>query len=147
MNTTRELLAAVKQRHGLTTDYQLAKFLGFSVQRISNNQAGAAMNDDAAIKVADALALERGRVLAIVAAERAKSDQAKREWLKLAAAVAAVAVVTLFAPDQLAALLPASDVTEGAWLTLYIMSSLALALLAARALVRFFPTDSRPAPR
>lgn len=145
MKTTRELLDAVKLRHRLTSDYQLAKFLAISRQRVSKYMAGeVTLGDDAAIRVADVLQLDRGRVLAIVAAERAQSDQAKKEWLKLAAAVAGVAVVMLFAPDQLA-LLPVSDGADIA--ALYIMSSVAAAILAALALVRFFPTDSAPAPR
>jgi transcriptional regulator with XRE-family HTH domain len=85
MNTTRELLAAVKRRHHLTSDYQLGKFLGISAQRISKYMSGnVTLGDEAAMTVADALGIERGRVLAIVASERARSDQAKREWLKLA---------------------------------------------------------------
>ena len=118
MNTTRQLLAAVKQRHGLTTDYQLAKFLGVSRQRISNNQAGATMNDEAALKVADALGMERGRVLAIVAAERTQSDQAKQEWLKLAGSIAAVVVVAALGADQGAQLVEA---VSAAAPSLYIM--------------------------
>jgi transcriptional regulator with XRE-family HTH domain len=94
MENTRELLAAVKQRHGLTSDYQLAKFLKISKQRVSHYQSGSVtLGDEAAIAVADALGIERGRVLAIVSAERAQSDQAKREWLKIAGSVAAVAIL------------------------------------------------------
>jgi transcriptional regulator with XRE-family HTH domain len=132
MKNTRELLAAVKQLHGLTSDYQLAKFLNVSKQRVSKYQSGeVTLGDDAAIIVADALQIERGRVLAIVAAERAQSDQAKKEWLKLAAVVAAVSFVALLAPDQLA-LLPASFDTISAAPSLYIMSTVAALLAALR---------------
>jgi hypothetical protein len=116
MRTTNELLNAVRARHGLTSDYQLAKFLKVTSSRLANYRKHRSRLDDAlCIQVADALHLDRGRVLAIVAAERAQSEQAKREWLKLAAAVAGVAVL-LVAPDQLAAVLDGAH-----WPTLYIM--------------------------
>jgi transcriptional regulator with XRE-family HTH domain len=137
MKDTRTLLAAVKERHGLTSDYQLAKFLHISKQRVSKYMAGdVTLGDDAALIVADALGIERGRALAIVSAERAQSEQAKKEWLKLAAAVAGVAIVMIFAPDQLALLPAASDTANGA--ALYIMSSFAaLALAVGFFLTRF----------
>jgi transcriptional regulator with XRE-family HTH domain len=137
MNNTRELLAAVKRRHHLTSDYQLAKFLNLSRQRISANlHGGTILNDDAAIQVADALGIERGRVLAIVAAERAQSDQAKKEWLKLAGSAAAVLVLALLPADQGAQLL---EYASAAAPSLYIMSnalpSVACALLALALIV------------
>ena len=129
MHTTRELLAAVKARHHLASDYQLAKFLGMSKQRISANQAGAVMSDEAALKVADALGLERAHVLAIVAAERAKSQPVKKEWEKLAAATAALFVFAMLPgalPDQ------APSAREVA---LYIMSNAPACITAATALL------------
>jgi len=133
MENTRELMTAVKQRHGLTSDYQLAKFLSLSRQRVSANlHGGTVMNDETALKVADALGIERGRVLAIVAAERAPTPTTKKEWLKLAATAALVLVAIVGADHggQLAALAVAfpAGVTEG---TLVIMLNAVPALLAA----------------
>jgi transcriptional regulator with XRE-family HTH domain len=145
MNTTRELLAAVKRRHHLTSDYQLAKFLEISAQRISKYMSGkVTLGDEAAMKVADALGIERGRALAIVAAERTQSDQAKKEWLKLAGTAAAVAVVALLGVEHGAQLVDLASVSSQA---LYIMSNAAAAALAALALVRVFLTVKSPSPQ
>jgi len=126
MRTTVELLDAVKRRHQLTSDYQLAKFLGISPSRLGNYRKGRSRPDDAmCIAVADALGIERGRVLAIVAAERAQSDQAKKEWLKLAgtAAVLVLGVAAVLGVSEL--------VTVSASQSLYIMSNAAGSVTAA----------------
>jgi len=137
MNTTREFLAAVKRRHGLTSDYQLAKFLGMSKQRISANQAGAVMTDTAALKVADALELDRVHVLACIAAERASNDEVKKTWMRAAAATAAVILAVHFALTgdtdsafQVIAFAPAAMPTS---YTLYALALLALAAILAGA--------------
>jgi len=93
MQTTRALLAAVKQRHGLATDYQLAKFLGISRQNVSNGMHGATMSDKTAALVAAALDLPCEHVMALVAAERTKDETIRRAWQRAAAATAAVLAV------------------------------------------------------
>lgn len=95
MQTTNDFLDAVKSKHGLTSDYQLAKFLNFRQQRISIYRHHGAFDDDACITVAQALSLEPSYVMACIAAERTKSEKAKAVWSKLAKRLSAVAAVVL----------------------------------------------------
>lgn len=85
MKSTVDFLDAVKARHGLASDYQLSKFFGCTRGAISNYRMGKSHLDEAAaMKVARALDLAPGYVLAAVAAERTKSEEVKRAWLKAA---------------------------------------------------------------
>jgi hypothetical protein len=85
METTNELLDQVKARHGLKSDYALAKHLGMSSERISKYRTrGGALAEDNALKVAQLLELNEGYVLACMEAERAHSEAAKRAWARLA---------------------------------------------------------------
>lgn len=96
MRTTVEFLDAVKARHQLTSDYQLARFLGVRQQTISSYRRGNSRLDEGmAIKVADALELDHAHVLATIAAERAKTDPIKKAWQRAAAATAAVVLAVL----------------------------------------------------
>lgn len=126
MQTTRQLLEVVKQRHGLPTDYQLAKFLGISRQRISNNMRGQTMSDETALLVAEALGLPGEHVMAIVATERAKSEAVKKAWQRAAAATAVIVLALLGAEHG--AQLVTSDLAIGSIPTLYIMSNVVLFL-------------------
>lgn len=78
-------LDAVKARHGLATDYRLAKFLGWSPQRIYGyRHRGRELDDEACVEIARALDLPPEYVLAEIAAERAKSPETALYWRKAA---------------------------------------------------------------
>lgn len=134
MKTATYFLDAVKTKHGLTSDYQLAKFLGWSQQRITKYRTGKSptFDDEAAAQVAAALDLDAAYVMACMAAQRAKTDASRKTWEKAArllggttAAALVFACALTLAPDAIAPDAAADDSP------LYIMSSAWLALLFA----------------
>lgn len=107
MQTTNDLLDAVKSRYGLASDYALAKKIGMSRERISKyRHTGGALADENAVLVAELLDLPPGYVLACAAFERAKSDVSRSAWshaadvLKRFGAAAAV-LLSVVAPVHL----------------------------------------------
>lgn len=102
MTLTQQLLAAVKRKQGIKSDYGLHKFFQVSKQQISAYMGGVSMGDDMAVRVADVLDLDRAAVLAAMAAERAKSDDARKAWRdavrRLGGIAAGVAVLFLGTP-------------------------------------------------
>lgn len=127
--TTNELLDQVKARHGLPSDYALAKLLGWTPQAVSNyRNRGRSLGDLSAIQVAGALEVDPGYVLAVVSAERAQTEEARRAWERAArrlsgalAGVLAFWLIGVALPDSTA--LAASGAPWG----LLIMSSAAAA--------------------
>ncbi|HEX5129602.1 MAG TPA: helix-turn-helix domain-containing protein [Usitatibacter sp.] len=97
MNSTAELLEAVKRRHGIASDYALAKILGVSRQTISAYRSGTTLGDQIAMKVADELGVDRAAVLAAMAAERTRDAAVRSAWAaavkKLGGVAAAVAMM------------------------------------------------------
>src|SRR5258708_39428796 len=87
-HTCRDLLDEIKRKHGLRSDYALAKHLGVRVQLISNYRNRRSFPDeDMACRLADELGLPRGYVLACMAAERAQraeKDALADTWRDLA---------------------------------------------------------------
>jgi len=64
MTYTIELLNMVKAKHGLGSDYQLAKKLGVSTARVSNwMKAKCAMDWDTAFQVADLIGIDDQKVV------------------------------------------------------------------------------------
>lgn len=95
---TTEFLDAIRARHHLTSDYQLAKFLGYRQATISRYRTGGSMMDEAmCLKVAEVLELDPGHVLAAIAAERAKPEEVKTAWSRVARQLAKVGCVALVA--------------------------------------------------
>lgn len=81
MKTTIGFLNDLKSRHGLHSDYGLAKFLGITRSNVSKLMSGqTTLGDENAIKVADSLKIPRPYVLACVHFERAKNDPEKSVW-------------------------------------------------------------------
>ena len=81
MKTTLEFLDAIKAKHGLTSDYQLAKHLDCTHSAISNYRSGRSrLGEDEACKVAELLGLEAGYILSCIAAERSKNPRVKKAW-------------------------------------------------------------------
>ena len=108
MKTTIEFLDAVKAARGLTSDNQLAVFLGCSRQMIGLYRKGKDfLGDEMACKIASILGIDSGFVLACVAAQRSKIPEAKKafEWMAqhlggLAAALALVMILPTVAMDN-----------------------------------------------
>jgi anion-transporting ArsA/GET3 family ATPase len=110
MQTTNEFLNAIQTKLSLASDYALAKRLAVKGQVISNYRVGRSLPDEAmAIKLADELDLNRGYVLASIAAERASRsdnpqiantwrDMAEKLGARLCVAALAVAGATAVAP-------------------------------------------------
>lgn len=81
MKTTIECLDAVKAKFGITSDYALAKRLGFSLSTVSNYRTGRRfLDDDAALTVALALDLHPFEVIVVANAERAKTPEQRARW-------------------------------------------------------------------
>jgi len=97
MKTASDFLDDLKAARGLRSDYQLAKFLAWRQQRLTNYRQGATFDDEAARQIADALALQPAYIAACMAAQRAKSPELRKMWEK-AAKVLAAAVVLLADP-------------------------------------------------
>ena len=75
MQTTVQLLDAVKAAKGISSDYALAPVLGMTRGAVSNYRQGTRVMDDvAAMKVADALGVDPAYVVACVHAERAVKE-------------------------------------------------------------------------
>lgn len=84
MQTARELLDAVKTRHGINSDYALAKFLGVTRSSISVHRChDHTFHYDLAAKVAAALEKPEEEVILLSLAERAKCAPEKAAYLRL----------------------------------------------------------------
>ena len=118
--TTTEYLDALRARLALSSDYQLAASLHVTRAAVSRYRTGAAyFDEDIALRVARLLAIDPARVLADVAAERARTPEARTVWRRIANSLA---VVPLFIFSVLCA--PALlHAAQNAALRLYIMLS------------------------
>ncbi len=101
-----KLAAADKAKGGTGSDYALAKVLGVERQMVSKYRRGVSqMGDDAAIAAAEALGIRPIIVIAEVASEVARSERAKKFWIKAAtkAAILAASVSTIqgVSPSQI----------------------------------------------
>lgn len=73
--TSAEWLKLLKKEKNLTSDYQLAKYLGLGQQAISKLMLGkCVMSDTTALKVADGLGFSHLLLILSVMRERAKSE-------------------------------------------------------------------------
>lgn len=94
MKSTIQLLDDLKKKLEITSDYALAKHLELSRAQISKYRCGRDfLSEDTAMKVADMLHIERGIVLAWIAAERSRMPSARAAWVKLAAQLGTAAAV------------------------------------------------------
>lgn len=143
---TVDLLAKLAAQRGLVSDYGIAKFLGVSRSRVSSWRHGVTIGEEMAITIADELALDRGYVLASIAAERTKRTAAKAVWSNVAkklATAAALGTVLLCglpaAPEY--SLIQTAQAAE----PVYTLYAIALAVCLAGALVRkaLAPTPGR----
>lgn len=85
METTNELLDQVKARHGLKSDYALAAKLGMTRSLISAYRTNKRMlGDEAAMRVAELLAIDPAYVFASMEAQRTQNEAARAVWERLA---------------------------------------------------------------
>ena len=85
MRTTVQLLDLVKKRLGGISDYKAAAALDVKTATVSLWRTGkSAMGEANALRVAKTLGIDAGYVLACVQAERAKSDQVRAAWKRVA---------------------------------------------------------------
>jgi transcriptional regulator with XRE-family HTH domain len=95
-----DYLDAVKQRHGLVSDYQLAKVLGVGHSTLSNYRVGRSIMDPTmCVKLAELLAVPAIEVIAAAEVERATRPEVRKVWLRYAAAVALGVIGLAGAPD------------------------------------------------
>lgn len=126
MKSTTEWMDAVKQRHGLTSDYQLAQRWGVTRQLLSAyRNKREYLSEENAAKVAADLGVELAFVLACIAGERAKMPSARDAWRVLAERLGGTAAAVLLA-FLLAPALPDLTTAAATVERLCIMSSLTL---------------------
>lgn len=78
-----EWIDRVKQKRGWDSDYRVAKELGFKPNTISTYRAhGTPMNEEIAVKVAQALGMNPAGIVLDQAAERAKSPEVRSTLLR-----------------------------------------------------------------
>lgn len=82
MKDTNQYLDAIKAKHGLTSDYQLAKLMGIRQSTISGYRAGRSHFDDLmALKVAELLGIQPIEVIAAANVARAKTTEVRKVWI------------------------------------------------------------------
>lgn len=104
-----EWIDRAKLARGWETDYRAGKELGFSKNTISNFRTGraATMDEDSALKVAQALQLDPALVLADQAMERARTEPARSAWAAVLQRLGGVAAGLLVASGLSSAPAPA----------------------------------------
>jgi len=107
MFSTVEFLDAVKHKHGLESDYALAKFLGWRQTRISQYRGGhRELDDNGCVQIAEKLDLPPAHVMACIASRRAENASLRGYWKDAAKLLKdgtwALAVVTVGALAQIA---------------------------------------------
>ena len=110
---TAQYLDAIKRHHQLQSDYAISKLTGWSKQAISNYRNGIrCLSDEHAIKVAELLGKDPAEVIANVHAERTKSPEERKVWLRIARQFGRAAAVVLFAGQALTIPFPAQAAAE-----------------------------------
>ncbi len=104
LETVVDLLEAIREERGWSSDNQLAKGLSVPQQTVSNWRAGTRTpGGDHALKIAEALDISPLLVIAIAEAERAKNVRSQRLWRAIAEQVARGTVTTFGALAVLSA--------------------------------------------
>jgi len=100
MQTTADFIEALKAKHGLKSNYAVAKFLNQTDTAVARWSKGhVTFSDEMAMHMAELLDLDPAYVVACVHAERASSAETKSLWERIAAnmhyATAAVLVLAV----------------------------------------------------
>lgn len=95
MNTptkTIEFIDLLKARRGWTSDYRVAKELGWKQQTLSNYRSGrTSMSGPHALKIAHELEMPAAYVLACVEAEREPAAEVAKVWRAIAESLSGIA--------------------------------------------------------
>ena len=98
MHSTHELLEAAKHHSGLATDYKLGIVLGLSNSAVTNYRKGRSHPDDnVGRRLADLAGLDEGYVLACLHAERAKDEESRQAWQRIAKRLEGIAAALILA--------------------------------------------------
>jgi hypothetical protein len=113
-----ELLDAIKERYGWTTDYQLQKHMGWTTSKLGNwRSARSIPNDHELDRIAERLGLNTFYVMGIVRAEREQNARPRALWKYLARAtkdLAPLAVIGLIAATAPPPSAPSVQLNAGA---------------------------------
>lgn len=105
---TCDFLNAVKARHGIESDYALAKKIGITRAAVSSYRNRKSLLDDStALKVANLLEIDPAIVLASVHAERAKKPEERRVWEAIIQKLGGAAAIVLIGIGAISAPAPA----------------------------------------
>lgn len=116
-----EWIDRVKVAQGWTSDYRVAKQLGFSPNTISQYRThGTLLDETIALKVADALGEQPEIILLDQAIERSKTDEAKTALSRVLKRLGGVAACALIATVSVA---PGPAQASASTDSLYIMSN------------------------
>lgn len=95
MNTL-QYIDALKKKLGISSDYAIAKALNVPRATVSNYRTGrSAFEARIALRVAELLEIDAGRVLVDMEIERARDAQTRTLWKRIASKVAAGVVVAI----------------------------------------------------
>ena len=99
MHSTHQLLDAAKARSGLPSDYKLGIALGLtSDSAVTHYRKGRSHPDDkVGRRLAELAGLDEGYVLACLHAERAKDEESRQAWQRIAKRLEGVAAALVLA--------------------------------------------------
>jgi hypothetical protein len=98
MQTTKDFIALLKTKHGLKSNYAVAKLLNQTDTAVARWAHGKnSFSDETAMQFADLLDLDPAYVVACMHAERAKLDAEKKLWERIATMSLGVAASLLVA--------------------------------------------------
>lgn len=101
MKTSADWIDAIKRQYKLPSDYAAAKLMEIDPNVVCHYRAGRrAMDNFACIKTSELLREDLRRVIASVEAERARTEQRKDFWKRLAACVFLTVSGAAMMPDQ-----------------------------------------------
>lgn len=85
MQSTIEIIDALKTHLSIDSDYGIAKKLGITRGAVSNYRAKRSfLDENTALRAAELLEISPSFVLAVAQSERAKCTKAREAWLKIA---------------------------------------------------------------
>lgn len=130
MKTTIDYLDKIKEKHKLSSDYKLAKYLGLTTTAIGYyRKKKSTMDDYTALKVAEALGIDPMEVIAMANAERTKSPEVKKAWERIATRTAHAAMLILLVFSTFPT--PGQAETRNAKKTLYTLCEVKVCLAKA----------------
>lgn len=103
MENVHALLDEIKRRHGIPSDYKLAHFLGLTDGAIRHYRHGRSLPDEMACqKIAKALDIDGDVLAAQMLSMRAKDQDTRRMWERIAERLGGIAACALVATSLVA---------------------------------------------